>query len=122
LARDRALHTVDQLHALLRHTRADHKRETIAFGRRLNAVMERLFVATVWRNFVKWRSERRPDSVTPAMWLGLAQAPWTWRQVLSRRLFPRRHRLPGVWHELYWREWPTPVLPTNLRHRLRHAS
>jgi hypothetical protein len=122
LARDRALHTVDQLHALLRHTRADHKRETIAFGRRLNAVMERLFVAIVWRNFVKGRSERRPDAATPAMWLGLARAPWTWRQVLSRRLFPRRHRLPGVWRELYRRDWLTPVLPTNLRHRLRHAA
>lgn len=28
------------------------RRETIAFGRRLNAVMERLFLAAVWRNFV----------------------------------------------------------------------
>ena len=57
-----------------------------------------------------------------AMWLALAREPWTWRQVLSRRLFPGRHRLPGVWRKLYWRDWPTPVLPTNLRHRLRHAA
>ena len=122
LARDRALHTVDRLHALLRHSRADHKRETIAFGRRLNAIMERLFLAAVWRNFVKGRSERRPDPTTPAMRLGLADAPWTWRQVLSRRLFPRRTRMPRVWRELYQRDWTTPILSTNTRHRRRHAA
>ena len=121
-ARDRALHAVDQWHALLRHSRADHKRETIAFGRRLNAIMERLFLATAWRNFVKGRSERRPDPATPAMRLGLADAPWTWRRVLARRLFQKRLKLPRVWRELYRRDWSTPVLDTNLRHRLRHAA
>ena len=122
LARDRALYAVDQWHALLRHSRADHKRETIAFGRRLNAIMERLFLATVWRNFVKGRSERRPDPVTPAMRLGLTDAAWSWRRVLARRLFPQRFRLPRVWRDLYRRDWPTPILETNLRHRLRHAA
>src|SRR5258707_937202 len=57
---------VDQLHALLRHSRADHKRETIAFGRRLNAVMEPLFVAAGWKNFINGRSERRPDPAPAA--------------------------------------------------------
>ncbi len=120
--RDRAMFPVDQLHALLRHSRADHKRETIAFGRRLNAVMERLFVATVWKNFIKGRSERRPDLTTPAIRLGLAAAPWTWRQTLSRRLFRSRLRLPPRWRDLYQRDWTTPVLPANLRHDLRHAA
>jgi len=122
LARDRALHTVDQLHGLLRHSQADHKRETIAFGRRLNAIMERLFLATVWRNFVKGRSERRPDPATPAMRLELSHEPWTWRGVLSRRLFPRRVRMPRVWREIYQRDWSTPLLETNTRHRRRHAA
>jgi len=120
--RDRAMFPVDQLHALLRHSRADHRRETIAFGRRLNAIMERLFVAVVWKNFIKGRSERRPDPVTPAMRLGLALAPWTWRQALSRRLFRKRLRLPPVWRDLYQRRWTTPGLPNNLRHDLRHAA
>jgi len=122
IARDRAMHTVDQLHALLRHSRADHKRETIAFGRRLNAIMERLFLATVWRNFVKGRSERRPDPATPAMRLGLSDEPWTWRQVLSRRLFPRRTRTPRLWRVLYRRDWTSPTLDTNTHHKRKHAA
>lgn len=121
LARDRALYPVDQLHALLRHTRADHKRETIAFGRRLNAIMERLFLTVAWRNLIKGRSERRPDPTTPAMRLGLADRPWTWRRLMAHRLFPGRIDLPRAWRDLYQRAWTSPILPTNLRHELRHA-
>jgi transposase-like protein len=120
-ARDRALFPVDALHALFRHTVAHHRRETIAFGRRLNALMERLFLTVVWRNFVKGRSERRPDPVTPAMRVGLAREPWSWRRTLARRLFPERELLPGVWRDLYRRDWTTPSLSSNTRHRLRHA-
>ncbi|HET6278557.1 MAG TPA: hypothetical protein VFG08_07230, partial [Candidatus Polarisedimenticolia bacterium] len=98
------------------------KRETIAFGRRLAAVMERLFLTVVWRNFIKGRSERRPDPHTPAMRLGLTTEPWTWRGLLSRRLFPGRMKPAGVWRILYRRDWTTPVLPSNLLHRLRHAA
>jgi len=121
-ARDKAMFAVDQLHGLLRHSLANHKRETIAFGRRLNAIMERLFVASVWRDFVKGRSERKPDRRTPAMWLGLTDRPWSWERVLAKRLFPERSSLPPAWIELYRRDWITPLLPVNARHRLRHAS
>jgi hypothetical protein len=121
LARDRAMFPVDQLHALLRHSLAHHRRETIAFGRRINALAERLFLAMVWRNFVKWRSERRPDRSTPAMRLGLTESRWSWRRVLARRLFPGRERLPESWREIYRREWTTPVLRFNTRHSLLHA-
>ena len=121
LARDRAMFPVDQLHALLRHSLAHHRRETIAFGRRINALAERLFLAMVWRNFVKCRSERRPDRTTPAMRLGLTESRWSWRRVLARRLFPGRERLPRTWREIYRREWMTPVLRFNTRHSLLHA-
>jgi hypothetical protein len=120
-ARDRALFPVDALHTLLRHSLAHHRRETIAFGRRLNALMERLFLFTVWKNFVKRRSERRPDPGTPAMELGLTAERWSWRRVLSRRLFPHRESLPEAWRQLYRRDWTTPLLPSNLRHRPLHA-
>ena len=119
--RDRAMFPVDLLHKILRHTLAHQRRETIAFGRRLNAVMERMFLAAVWRNFVKKRSERRPEPRTPAMHLGLTDAPWTWKRVVARRLFFDRLRLPGSWPSLYRRGWITPVLPSNTRHALTRA-
>jgi hypothetical protein len=119
--RDAALHTVDQFHELIRHTLACEKRETIAFGRRLNAIVERLALMMVWRNFVKGRSERQPDHSTPAMHVGLTRRPWAWAEVLARRRFFLRERVPPVWHELYRRAWTTPLLQSNTRHDLRHA-
>ena len=116
-ARDEAMFPVDLLHGILRHSLAAHKRETIAFGRRLNAIMERLYVAVVWRNFIKGVSERKGDPTTPAMKLGLTDRPWTWKQLLSRRLFPDREGLEGSWLDLYRRDWITPELPSNTRHR-----
>src|SRR5262245_1130677 len=120
-ARDRAMFPSDLLHALLRHSLAHHRRETIAFGRRLNALLERLFLAAVWRNFVKKRSERRPDRVTPAMQVGLTDDVWTWRRVFSRRLFPHREDLTGIQRVLYDRAWVTTILPRNLPHDLAQA-
>jgi len=119
--RDAALFPSDLLHALLRHTQAHHRRETIAFGRRLNALLERLFLFVVWRNFVKLRSERRPEPVTPAMRLGLAAEPWPWRRILSRRLFPARSSLTPLAERLYRRRWTTPLLRSNTIHALKHA-
>jgi len=116
-ARDQAMFPVDLLHALLRHSLAAHKRETIAFGRRLNAIVERLFLTAIWRNFVKGVSERKNDPTTPAMRLGLTDRPWKWERVLGRRLFPVREKLSGTWLEIYRRDWTTPELPSNTPHR-----
>jgi hypothetical protein len=113
---------VDAWHALIRHSAAHHRRETLAFGRRLNALMERMFLMVVWRNFVKRRSERKPDPTTPAMRVGLTDARWDWKRVLSRRLFVGRQRLPAIWHELYRRDWTSPMLASNSRHRLTLAG
>ena len=114
--RDAAMFPVDLLHKIVRHTMAHHRRETIAFGRRLNAVMERLALAAVWRNFVKRRSERRSTARTPAMVVGLAGEPWSWKQVFSRRLFFDRDTPREPWPMLYRREWTTPLLVSNTRH------
>ena len=120
-ARDRAMFPVDAWHALIRHTLAHHRRETIAFGRRLNALIERLYLTVVWRNFIKGRSERKPDPSTPAMTLKLASEPWDWRRVFSRRLFPTREHPTAIETILYRRQWLTPLLPANRQHCLRHA-
>jgi hypothetical protein len=100
---------------------AHHRRETIAFGRRLNAVMERFFLMAVWRNFVQRRSERHRWSGTPAMDAGLTDEPWAWPRVLSRRLFPARTHTPTTWAHLYRRLWTTPLFPNNSRHQLIRA-
>jgi hypothetical protein len=120
-ARDRAMFPVDLFHKLWRHSQAHHRRETIAFGRRSNAVLERGALMCVWRNFVKGVSERKPDPTTPAMRLGLTGRPWTWRDVFARRLFPERVRLPAGWSRIYRREWTTPAVGRNVRHTLIHA-
>jgi len=119
--RDRAMFPVDALHGLLRHSAAHHRRETIAFGRRLNALMERMFLFAVWRNQVKRRRERRPCRESPAVRLGLTEARQTWKQLLTERIFPARERVPALWRDLYRRDWITPALPVNARHRLVHA-
>ena len=119
--RDRAMFASDLLHAIVRHSLAHHRRETIAFGRRLNAVMERLALMAVWRNFVKRRSERRPALVTPAMAVGIASEVWDWRRVFSRRLFPNREVLRSVTERLYRRDWTTPIYPRNTTHQLKFA-
>ena len=115
--RDRAMFPVDLLHKILRHSLAHHRRETIAFGRRLNALMERLFLASAWRNFIKGVSERKPDPTTPAMRLGLTEKPWSWSRLLGRRLFPDREHVHPSWMELYRRDWISPFLPANRLHR-----
>ena len=112
---------VDLLHKLLRHSQAHHRRETIAFGRRTNAIIERAALMAVWRNFVKGVSERRNDRTTPAMRLGLAARPWSWRDVLSRRRFPGRISMPEGWMKVYRRGWITPAVGRNLPHNLQHA-
>ena len=119
--RDAHMFPSDHLHALLRHTAKHHTRETIAFPRRLNAALERTFAHAVWRDFVKGRSERKPDRRTPAMLLGLADEPWSWSRVLARRLFPSHVPLPESWARLYRRDWITPELGTNSRHTLIQA-
>jgi hypothetical protein len=118
IARDRAMFPVDQLHQLLRHSCADHKRETIAFGRRLESIVGRAQLIAVWKNFIKSRSERAPDRTTPAMRLNLADSRWRWERVLSRRLFPTLEQVPESARTIYMKRW-TPDLPALA---LRHAG
>lgn len=119
--RDRQMFPVDLLHKLWRHTDAHQRRETIAFGRRSNAVTERGFLFIVWRNFVKKVSESTGEAITPATRLGLVPRPLEWTQVFSQRLFPGRIRLPPGWMKVYRRGWITPAVGRNLPHALVQA-
>ena len=119
--RDRAMFACDVLHGLMRHSMAAHRRETIAFGRRLNALMLRMYGFVVWRNFVKRRSERRSEDTTPAMAVGLTDRRWSWAQVFAWRRFPGRDGLDATERVLYEQRWRTPVLRSNAIHALRFA-
>jgi hypothetical protein len=110
----------DKLHGLIRHSLAHHRRETIAFGRRHNAVLERVALMAVWRNFIKMRSERKPRD-TPAMRAGLTDRPWSWSHALAHRLFPFLVRLPDAWQALYRRELFTAGLGPQRRHARVHT-
>jgi hypothetical protein len=112
---------VDLLHKLIRHSSANHKRETIAHGRRGNAIMLRLYGFTTWRNYIKDKSERRPQRRTPAMELGLVDRFLDWKQVLSRRLFPWRLKLSDMELRLYAMAMETKAVGNNRHHQLTNA-
>jgi transposase-like protein len=114
------LFPVNLLDLLIRHSSANHKRETIAFSKRRQSAAERLAVLLVWRNHLKWVSERRKRD-TPAMRLGLCERPRSVGEILRQRLFPGRCPLPPRWARYYWREIDSREIPHPVRHRLRRA-
>lgn len=119
--RDQAMFPNDQLHRFLRHTEAAHRRETIAFGRSYNGLVERLALFVVWRNLVQARSERHPRDGTTAMRLRLTDRSWSWGQVLAERLHPGRVRAGEEVMTHYRRDLVIPSLPQEKRHALIRA-
>jgi hypothetical protein len=119
--RDRALFPNDQLHRFLRHSQAAFRRQTIAFGRSVNALLDRLALFVVWRNLVQWRSERHPRRGTTAMAVGLTERPWRWAQVLAERLHPGRVDPGETLMTRYRRDLRTPGLSRERRHALLRA-
>jgi len=119
--RDRAMFVGDLLHMLIRHSCAHHRRETIAFGRRIDALVARGVLMLVWRNFVKGRSERNPHQPTPAMALDVTSCQWSWSQVLSRRLFPGRMQVSAPSMKIYRGQWGNPALGFTAEHKLANA-
>jgi hypothetical protein len=104
---------------LLRHTSANHKRETIAFSKRRQGALYRVAIWLVWRNYFKSRSERRRDE-TPAQALRICGRE-TVRSLLSQRLFPSRIPLCGWLKECYERRIPTRRIPEARSHTLIYA-
>ena len=111
----------DQLHRFLRHSEAAHRRETIAFGRSYNGLVDRLALFVAWRNLVQARSERHPREGTTAMHLKLTDRAWSWPQVLAERLHPHRVPAPEEVMLFYRRVLVTPSLPHERRHTLLRA-
>ena len=91
-------------HGLARHVRADHRRRTIAFPKRLYAAVDRIHLHILWRNFLKGVSERsaRLRRLTPAILLGLASSVPSPAQLVHRRLFPSIANLPPLLRDAYY--------------------
>ena len=106
---------------LIRHSGANHKRETIAFSKRRQGAAERLAIFQVWRNFIKPFSERHGGG-TPAERLGLLERALTVSEVLRRRLFPSRIGLPERLMRYYRRMIVTRRVPGGTGHRLAYAD
>ena len=96
------LFAVNRADSLTRHSGANHKRETIAFSKRDQSLIERHAVTQVWENFQKSRSEKLRDE-TPAQALGLVDHKLTTAEILAERLFPTRIALPEVIQRYYER-------------------
>ncbi len=104
-----------------RHSGAEHKRETIAFAKRRQMSIWRMAVFVVWRNYMKWTSERRRKE-TPAMRLGITDHRLNPEEVLRTRLFPGRERLPERWNEYYWGRVKSREMPDGREHTLTYAA
>jgi hypothetical protein len=106
---------------LIRHSSANHKRETIAFSKRRQGAAYRMAILLVWRNYLKSVSERRQDP-TPAQRLGIFPRKLRVGDVLAERLFPSRIPLPERIAQYYWRRVPTRRIPNAPEHRLDYAA
>jgi transposase-like protein len=105
---------------LLRHSSANHKRETIAFSKRRQGVLYRAAIWAVWRNYIKSRSENRRDA-PPATALGLIERAMTVKRVLAERHFPDRIGISGWLSRCYFGRIPTRMIENCVAHEARYA-
>jgi transposase-like protein len=115
------LFPVNLFDLLIRHSSANHKRETIAFSKRRQSALYRLAILGVWRNYVKSFSERRRDE-TPAQRMGLMERRLRVQDVLEQRLFPSRLELREPIRRCYWGRTPSRRIGRVREHRLRYAA
>ncbi len=114
------LFAINAHHMFMRHSGANHKRETVAFSKRIQAVIHRHAIFQVWRNLVKAASERRPAE-TPAQRLGITDSPWSVDRILETRLFLHRIDLPERILRSYRGEYSSRFVRREQAHRLRRA-
>ena len=114
------LFPVNRQDLMLRHSGANHRRETIAFSKLRASVIERGWLQAVFMNFLKPFSEKRQDR-TPAQRLGIVGRRLGLGDLLSDRLFATRVGLGAVLRAHYERRVPTRRIPSMKRHELRYA-
>ena len=119
--KNNSLWEVNLLDLMIRHSNANHRRETIAWSKRRQGSAERLAILLVWRNYMKGRREKVRGSPTPAMERGMMDRPLEIEELLARRIFRTRCKLPPRWSEYYERKVTTRALNENRRHDLKMA-
>jgi hypothetical protein len=115
------LFAINAHHGFLRHSGSNHKRETIAFSKRIQAVIYRHAVFQVWRNLVKPASLRDPRQ-TPAQRLGVTDRRWTIAELLSVRRLPTQSRLRKRVEDYYWGRRRSRWVRGERRHELVFAG
>ena len=106
---------------LIRHSCANHKRETIAFSKETGSTVARMWVMVAWRNYSKWCSEHRRRE-TPAMRIGVCTHRLSAKKLLEARLFPSRIELPEAWADHYWGRLKSRQIPNPKHHALKYAA
>jgi len=117
---DNPLDPVNDADRLIRHSQANHERETIAFSKRRQSALERLWCLMTFKNYVKGVNEAK-GTATPAQRLGIFDRKLSVSEVLKQRLFPDRIGLSEMQRRFYERRVSTRALPAERRHELQYA-
>jgi transposase-like protein len=119
--RTNPLWEVNLVDLLIRHSESNHKRETIAWSKRRQAALERLFPFLLWRNYIKRRREKVRGSPTPAMTRGMTTCVSRIDDIFGARIFRGHVDLPPRWSHYYQRTVETRALGSHRYHRLKYA-
>ena len=114
------LFPVNLMDLLLRHNSSNHKRETIAFSKRHQAVIERAAWLIAWRNWGKQYSEQHGGG-TPAQRAKLSEEQWSVKKMLDGRRFFTLTKVPESWQGYYRRMIDTVGIKKPRRHALLRA-
>ncbi len=117
---DNPLDAVNDTDRFIRHSQANHKRETIAFSKRRQSALERLWCLLAFKNYVKGVNEAK-RTATPAQRLGLLERALSVAELLARRLFPERIGLSRMLRRVYEARIRTRALGRQRRHDLTYA-
>ncbi len=105
---------------LLRHSGANHKRETIAFSKRRQGALFRMAIFVVWRNYVKHVSEQK-RTPPPGVQVGVIGEALRVEEILQERMWPAVGELSGWLRRCYEGRIPTRCLARCRVHELRYA-
>ncbi|MFN8588727.1 MAG: hypothetical protein U0704_13115 [Candidatus Eisenbacteria bacterium] len=106
---------------MLRHNGANHRRETIAFSKRDQGVVERAAIHLMLANYWSPNSVNH-DRATPAMKAGVFDTPLRPEVLLKKRHFVTQVELTDEWRRYYFGGVDTAEIANPKRHTLKLAA